>query len=167
MLIISCQFHKKALTRDAVNLGNMGHIINTLEVRVTCMCSDEGKMTDDRSKEAPSSWDSETNGGSDELDSVLHAIRNRRRRHILYHLQDHEVSQIDDLALAACQAECDRSDVDDEQLNRMSATILHSDLPALQEGGFIDYDQRSQTARYQTPSRLLEMFLRICVKIGI
>ncbi|WP_242695434.1 DUF7344 domain-containing protein [Halomontanus rarus] len=106
----------------------------------------------------------ENGGGSRTLEGVLRALINQRRRYTLYFMQDNEVSDLDELAahVAAMEQDTDPEVVNTEQADQVRTSLLHSDLPMLEDVALVEFDRRSEAVRYSQPPDLLETLLRLC-----
>ena len=101
------------------------------------------------------------------LEAVLRAITNYRRRHILYHLREEEVSDLDTVARHVAKVE--EESITEERLEKRAEqelpALVHSDLPALEDAALVEFDQRSEAVRYCEPPALLDKLLHICEEV--
>lgn len=98
-------------------------------------------------------------GGASLVSRVFQALRNRRRRYVLYYLRDREQAQLDDLAiqLAAWEQDISPDEVSSEDIENVATNLVHTHLPKLEDYGLVDYDRRTETVTYPyTPSLLNE-----------
>lgn len=93
------------------------------------------------------------------LDRIFGLLANRRRRYVLYSLNEAEdtVLELDDVAARLAEWERrwnGRDDGEDfDQLERIRITLHHNHLPRLADAGLIDYDARHGTVRnWEEPS---------------
>lgn len=87
------------------------------------------------------------------VDRTLDAISNRRRRNVLYLLEEGGSMAVESLADDLLRIEPDSTPegYHDDDSNPMITTLHHNHLPRLDELGFIDYDQRSGDIRLRDP----------------
>jgi DNA-binding transcriptional ArsR family regulator len=75
---------------------------------------------------------------------LLAVLANARRRAILTHLRNAPAERVTIRTLTdELQNHTQVSD------DRTATTIVHSDLPSLDDAGILEYDHRSKTARYR------------------
>lgn len=100
-------------------------------------------------------------GGREPIDRVLLALSEPRRRYLLYYLDQQGDAHIDEAALfiAACERDCDPSDVSEDRSEKVRRELYHVHLPKLSEENIIDYDRRSGAMCYQDPPLELPEFL--------
>ncbi len=111
----------------------------------------------------------ETEGGSPSLaattapslDVIFDILSNRRRRHVLYYLNDRPdgVATVEELTDVVLTQECDGFDPSTdpvEQRNRIQIDLQHVHLPKLADAGIVDHDRRTETVRYWTQPSLTE-----------
>lgn len=99
------------------------------------------------------------NGGEEPLLSrIFAALANRRRRHVLYYLREHDHARIADLAgqIAAWEQDKPIPEVTTENIDRIHTSLVHSHLPKLEDYGLVEYDRRSETVCYTYPPVLLD-----------
>ncbi|WP_265112005.1 DUF7344 domain-containing protein [Halosolutus halophilus] len=95
------------------------------------------------------------------LDLIFDMLSNRRRRQVLYDLNDRPdgVATIDELAdtVAAREHGSGGTDLDaDEHRTQIRTELQHVHLPKLEDAGIIEHDRRSETVRYWTQPSLEE-----------
>lgn len=88
------------------------------------------------------------------LDESLAALKSCHRREILYELDDAESDLVDLDELVDAKLAVDPGATDREEV---IANLHHSQLPKLDEMGWIDFDRRSGTVRYRPESIPTEM----------
>lgn len=93
----------------------------------------------------------------DRKDELLTTLADARRRAILTYLQEapRDVATVETLADELDTRDPGRDDVTE-------VTLVHSDLPKLDAAGVIEFDQRSNTARYRANThveRLLDVIV--------
>lgn len=83
---------------------------------------------------------------SDELDEMYSALSNRHNRAVCLYFRttSTEVSSVDELVDFILERD-ERS----EERIRVEVRLRIATLPNLEEAGFIDYDERSETVRYR------------------
>lgn len=108
-----------------------------------------------------------TDGGASLVSRVFQALRNRRRRYVLYYLRDHEQAQLDDLAiqLAAWEQDIPPDEVSSEDIETVATDLVHTHLPKLEEYGLVDYDRRTETAASAYTPSLLDEALELAATI--
>lgn len=88
---------------------------------------------------------------SDRLDSVLSILSHRYSRAVCCYFRTHsaEVVSVDTLAQFIVET-------DSREISQSTAKTLlhHTTLPKLEDAGFIEYDARSETVRYQPPETI-------------
>ena len=85
----------------------------------------------------------------EQIDEFLSTLANQHCRFVLSYFRDssEEVASVDDLATAVSR----RDSVDKKHV---AIQFHHSALPKLEDAGIIDYDARTNTARYRGHSEL-------------
>lgn len=108
----------------------------------------------------------ESDGGRVPVDELLECLANSRRRMILYHLQDEEIADLEDLSqqVIAQEEEMSPEEVPAEEAQTVQTQLIHRHLPKLQGARVIEFDQRSQTVRYSDPPRILDATLQVLAK---
>ncbi|ELZ24386.1 hypothetical protein C477_01170 [Haloterrigena salina JCM 13891] len=132
----------------------------------------EGERTTlvDRDSETQTNPELASDGGRQKdreqrkLEGILHVLLDERRRYILYFLQEHEVSELDELAthVTAMEQETDPDAVRSERVKRVRISLVHADLPRLEDSRLVEFDRRSKAVRYSRPPELLARMLRLC-----
>ena len=104
-----------------------------------------------------------TDGGREPIDRVLLALSEPRRRYFLYYLDRQGDAYIDEAArfIAACERDCDPSDVSAETWEAVRRELYHVHLPKLAGENIIDYDRRSGAMCFQNPPSELPEFLEL------
>lgn len=102
-----------------------------------------------------------TDGGRDPMERVLLAVSEPRRRYLLYYIERQGDAYIEDAArfIAACEADCDPSDVPTESTETVSRELYHVHLPKLADENIIDYERRNGAMCYQDPPPELSAFV--------
>jgi hypothetical protein len=88
---------------------------------------------------------------SSDVDRHLSVLCDRRRRDVLYALQeaDEETMSLDELAGALVpEGSTAAAEPATDQLAELRVTLYHVHLPMLKDHGIIDFDPRSKTVRY-------------------
>lgn len=85
------------------------------------------------------------------LDAIFGLLSNEYRRHILYHFhgQPQAVATVDELVTHLRTQFDARAAADTD---RLRIQLLHSHLPRLESHGILEYNERSETIRYQGES---------------
>jgi hypothetical protein len=124
-------------------------------------------MSDDDSTHEDVEMKVEGGDGITTLEEVFRCLRKRRRRFVLYYLQDEEVATVHELAqeIAAWENEIPREQVDDDQQERIAVSLSHTHLPQLADSLFVEYDRRSNTVRYTEPPALLDEVLQLLKRL--
>lgn len=97
---------------------------------------------------------SEASVGSRELDRLFSILSSRRRRFALYHLvwSEEQVVERAELAEAVLEYEGYDGETGEPPPTASVVTDLHHGvLPRLQDEGYIEYDRRQGTVRYDGP----------------
>ncbi len=102
------------------------------------------------------------------LNHVFRLLANEQRRYVLYYL--HELDDSADLETIALQVtawqhEKPLSEVSDEELHRAMVRLRNIDLPKLSEAGIVEYDPRTEMARFREPGKLFGLFLLLAARI--
>lgn len=102
-----------------------------------------------------------------DVDEILRALSRRRRRYVMYHLQEHETSTLETLAghVAAAEEDVSVADVSDERRETVAIELRHTHLPQLSQAGLVDYDPRTGDVRYAHPPTILDALLEACAEI--
>lgn len=96
-------------------------------------------------------------GESASLDAMFAALRNTRRRYVIYYLQQRGELAVEELArlIAASETGGDHGAVPAEERNRVKLALVHVHLPKLVETGVVEYDERR--SRVQLREELSEL----------
>lgn len=99
----------------------------------------------------------------DLLDEILGALANQHRRFALYYLQNETEAEIEELArhVAAWSAKKPIGEVTDDELQPLIMEFQHNHLNRLRDAGFIDYNERNGTIRYDSSSKILKALLGV------
>lgn len=108
---------------------------------------------------------------SGELDRLFSILSSRRRRWILYHLVSREEEVVERAELADVILAHERNDGQIEDPPPKATIVLdlhHGVLPRLKDEGFVDYDTRQGTIRYEGSPELADSLatIRILEQIG-
>lgn len=109
--------------------------------------------------------------GRHSLDAVFEALRDRRQRYALYHLQEAEICGIDELtdriaAWEQAEGSGEQEKAENETLRtEINAALHHHHLPRLDESGLVEYDERTCTVRFREPPLVLERVLSIAADV--
>lgn len=111
--------------------------------------------------------EAEGDGGVTTLEAIFGCLLDPRRRFVLYYLQDHETTTVDELArqVAAWETGVPLEEVDADRHRRIVTELVHTHLPKLAEALFIEYDHRSGSVRYTEPPALLDEVLRLLAQL--
>lgn len=104
-----------------------------------------------------------SDGGRSPVDRILTSLQDVHRRHLLYHLQDEDTSDLETAAryVAACDQECDPDEVPAELYDRFKTELYHAHLPKLADLNIIDYDEQTGAIRLRSPPENFEEFLEL------
>ena len=125
-------------------------------------------MTDEEfTPEPPPEPTATSDGGHSLTERIFGALANKRRRYVLYYLQDHNHMDVETLAhqIAAWEEDLPIEDVPEDVYESVLTNLLHSHLPKLADYGLIEYDARSGTIRYTDVPPLLEEALSLIVLV--
>lgn len=101
---------------------------------------------------------------SGELDRLFSTLSSRRRRWILYYLVSSEEEAVERAELADAILAHERNDgqiEDPPPKDTIELDLHHSVLPRLKDEGYIDYDPRQGTIRYDGPPELANCLITI------
>ncbi|WIV68074.1 DUF7344 domain-containing protein [Natrialbaceae archaeon AArc-T1-2] len=104
-------------------------------------------------------------GRAFELDEVLAALHTRRRRYVVYYLQEVEVATVKELAQKSLELEPDGTDVQATDVECRRQRLVHGDLPQLATLDVLEYDPASETVRYDDPPAVLDGILHVCKEL--
>ncbi|SEW14257.1 DUF7344 domain-containing protein [Natrinema salifodinae] len=105
-----------------------------------------------------------TDGGVPALDEFVRVLSERRRRCLLYCLWEDDVRDVDDLA-GRVATRLDRLSPDEAAESRREAveiSLVHVDLPMLEDVGIISYDRRTRTLSLDHPPMPIETLVDAC-----
>lgn len=85
-----------------------------------------------------------------ELDTVFELLSDRRRRYVLYTMYRTEGGSmtVDRLATQVRRMEDDHATTGERRAERIADDLRERQLPKLADAGIVEYDDRSETARY-------------------
>lgn len=97
------------------------------------------------------------------LSELFSALEHRYRRYVLYILEEEESTDLQTLAARVAAWERGRpvDDGPEETTEQIQTSLYHKHLPRLSDAALIEYDSRSEVARYRHPHPLLDRLLRI------
>lgn len=97
------------------------------------------------------------------LDEVFEQLAARRRRYVLYELQDEDHVERPELArrVVARELGCDVDDVASEALERIEISLHHRELPQLHEAKLLQYDERQGDVSVSQYFDLVEKYLQL------
>lgn len=100
-------------------------------------------------------------GGHSLLNRIFGGLSHPRRRCILYSLRKKGTAAVADLAatVAAWEQDVPVGEVSDATSRRVQADLRHVHLPKLENDGFLEYDFRSSTVRYDSQPDALDEFI--------
>lgn len=83
------------------------------------------------------------------IERLLDALNDRRRRELLYLLQDVDVVDVESVvrSLAASERDARPREVSDDDLQETRTALHHNHLPRLRQLGLVDFDRRSEMLR--------------------
>lgn len=122
---------------------------------------------DDYTPEPPPTNSTAADGGYSLTERIFGALSNKRRRYILYFLQDNNYTTVESLAtqIATWEQSSPSNAVPKATLENIHTQLVHSDLPKLADYGIVEYDDRSGAIRYSDPPALLEEALTIAALV--
>lgn len=108
-----------------------------------------------------------TNGGVASVDEVLDCLTDPFRRLVVYYCREERVATVEELAtqIAARDSDVPPREVSDDQRKKYEIRLVHTHLPRLTSSKIIEYDQRSQTVRYDDPPRMLDWLLQALARL--
>lgn len=111
----------------------------------------------------PSSSEGKGGVGNERVDETLEALSSRYRRDILRYLKNHDVVEVAEFAryLTATQKGISPDAVSKRERQLVAVALVHTHLPKLEDGRFIEYDRRSGMVRYTEPHPLLQEIVSI------
>ncbi|WP_266075037.1 DUF7344 domain-containing protein [Haladaptatus caseinilyticus] len=102
------------------------------------------------------------------LNKIFRLLADEQRRYVLYYLHELEGSaELEDIAVqvSAWQGEKPISDVTDDECQLTATRLRNIDLPRLADVGVVEYDSRTEMARFREPGKLLGLFLLLAARI--
>ncbi|KYH27391.1 hypothetical protein HAPAU_00570 [Halalkalicoccus paucihalophilus] len=90
------------------------------------------------------------------LDTVFRVLSERRKRHVLYALRGAEGNAMTVKQLARRVRELEGSGMDENALKRIAEDLRERHIPELVATDAVEYDERSETARYHSVPSLEE-----------
>lgn len=101
-------------------------------------------------------------GGLSQLDRYLRALRDRRRRLVLYYLDEQQVTDLEAVSrhLAAQDVNQPPSELTEEAYESVMMDLHHNHLPRLDDYGLIDYDERNQDIQVAESSQTFSLLLQ-------
>lgn len=125
-----------------------------------CGWTDEGPTDDADETETPRLGD----GPSNDLNVVYTVLANRRRRYVLYHLNDlpSGSATVDELVeLVAAWEEMTRAEAEIPVDHRaaIETALLTNHLPAIDDAGLVEYDERSGAVKFYGTNGLITRIL--------
>ena len=126
-----------------------------------CGWTDEGPTDDADETEVPRLGD----GPGSDLDVVYTVLSNRRRRYVLYHLNDlpsgsATVDELVELVAAWEEMTVDAEPPPDHKAI-IERALLTSHLPAIDDAGLVEYDERSGAVKFYGASDLITRILDV------
>ncbi len=118
-------------------------------------------MTENESGIGDTGSQPEFDGGPREIDRMLQALADERRRHVCYHVIENDSTDISACAEAVASLETEQppSEIPEDALEEYKTLLHHLDLPKLSDLGLIEYDERSDAIRCRHSSRDFERLL--------
>lgn len=106
-------------------------------------------------------------GGRALVERIFGALAHKRRRYVLYCLQDQEHMQVDDLAtqLTAWEQGVPSDAVSRAARDDVQASLVHTHLPKLADYNLIAYDRRSGAVRSTNAPTLITEVLALTARI--
>lgn len=125
-----------------------------------CGRTDDAPAEDADDREVPRLGD----GPGNDLDVVYALLTDRRRRYVLYHLNDlpSGAATVDELVeLVAAWEEMTLDDLPTDHKAEIERALLTTHLPMLDGAGMVDFDRRSGAVKFyganETITRILEV----------
>ena len=124
--------------------------------------SDDGS-TKNTAQKTPSAND----GGHSLVERIFGALASKRRRYVLYCLQDQEHMEVEALAtqITAWEQGVRRNDVPPDTRQDVQVNLVHSHLPKLADYELIEYDERSGAIRYTDAPAAFEEVLGLAARL--
>ncbi|WP_458190374.1 DUF7344 domain-containing protein [Haladaptatus sp. NG-WS-4] len=102
------------------------------------------------------------------LNRIFRLLANEQRRLVLYYL--HELdgpAEIGDIAtqVVAWKTGKPCEDVTDDERDQTLIRLRNVDLPKLADAGVVEYDSRTNVARFREPGKLFGLFLLLAARI--
>ncbi|SIQ73602.1 hypothetical protein SAMN05421858_0235 [Haladaptatus litoreus] len=102
------------------------------------------------------------------LNRIFRLLANEQRRYVLYYLHEADTAtELEDIALqiTAWRGEKSTADVTETELEQTMARLRNVDLPKLADSGVVEYDSRTEMARFREPGRLFGLFLLLAARV--
>lgn len=98
-------------------------------------------------------------GPSTDVDETLTVLRSSNRRQVLEYLADESVESatVEELAFHLATAKSDREASETRDRDTLEMRLHHVHLPKLDDHGVLEFDARSNTARYRSNARVEEL----------
>lgn len=105
--------------------------------------------------------------GGVEISKFMEALANKRRRYVLYYLRAKEHAELEEVTeqIAAWETGTPPEELDEQTRRNVRVSLYHSHLPKLEKAGFIGYDHRHGSMRFQNPPERVIHFLDYCSAI--
>lgn len=102
------------------------------------------------------------------LNKIFRLLADEQRRYVLYYLHELDGSaELDEIAVQITAWRHDKpvSDVADDECERTVARLRNIDVPKLADAGVVEYDSRTEMARFREPGKLFGLFLLLAARI--
>ncbi|MFC4437968.1 MULTISPECIES: DUF7344 domain-containing protein [Natrialbaceae] len=98
------------------------------------------------------------------VDELLSLLGHQRRRDVLYYLSENEIADVESLAttIAAREADLPVEQITADEREPVLIDLYHNQLPKLADRQLVEYDSRSGTVRWTSPTADLEQVLECC-----
>lgn len=102
--------------------------------------------------------------GGLQINEVIDALADERRRSVLYYLKDRENADLEEVTehVATRETEIAADELDERTMMNTRIELYHAHLPKLEAAGIIGYDRRQGSVRLQYLPAPVERFLEYC-----
>lgn len=109
------------------------------------------------------------NTESASLDTMFAALRDTRRRYVIYYLQQRGELAIEELAelIAATETGDDHTAIPADEQKRVNLALVHVDLPKLVETGIVEHDEDRDRVRLRGELPQLSSYLNEAAKTDL
>ena len=109
-----------------------------------------------------------TDGGF-QINTLVDALADERRRYVLYHLRDEGNAEFEELIeqVVAWETETPLEEVNEQTRTNVRIDLYHAQLPKLERAGVIEYDHRHGSTCFQYLPDPVETFLDYCATLEL